>query len=63
MEEESTLRQWIRTIVEQTLEEEELNEFSGVGAVAGYTLPLGMAPNHLDVQKKRKTRKDSKKKK
>jgi len=26
------------------LDEEELDEFSGAGAVAGYTLPLGMEP-------------------
>ena len=32
-------------------EEESLDEFSGVGAVAGYTLPLGMKPK---VKKGRK---------
>lgn len=26
-------------------EEDELEEFSGVGAIAGYTLPLGMPPS------------------
>lgn len=26
------------------MDEEELDEFSGAGAVAGYTLPLGMRP-------------------
>lgn len=26
-------------------EEDELDEFSGAGAVAGYTLPLGMRPS------------------
>jgi hypothetical protein len=26
------------------MSEEELDEFSGAGAVAGYTLPLGMRP-------------------
>ena len=28
----------------EELEEEELDEFSGAGAIAGYTLPLGMEP-------------------
>jgi len=27
------------------MDEEELDEFSGAGAVAGYTLPLGMRPS------------------
>ena len=27
------------------MSEEELDEFSGAGAVAGYTLPLGMRPS------------------
>jgi hypothetical protein len=27
-----------------SMEEAELDEFSGAGAVAGYTLPLGMRP-------------------
>lgn len=27
------------------VDEEELDEFSGAGAVAGYTLPLGMRPS------------------
>ena len=26
------------------MDEEELDEFSGAGAVAGYTMPLGMRP-------------------
>jgi len=27
------------------MDEDELDEFSGAGAVAGYTLPLGMRPS------------------
>jgi hypothetical protein len=27
------------------MDEEDLDEFSGAGAVAGYTLPLGMRPS------------------
>jgi hypothetical protein len=37
--------------IEELDEEEELDEFSGVGAVAGYALPLGMEPK---VKKNRK---------
>lgn len=42
-------------------EEDELDEFSGVGAIAGYTLPLGMAPNFpIAGSTKRKTGKRKK---
>lgn len=37
-------------------EAESVNEFSGVGAVAGYSAPLGMNPDKLG-RKKNKTRK------
>jgi len=41
--------------IEELDEEEELDEFSGVGAVAGYALPLGMEPK---VKKNRKLGED-----
>jgi hypothetical protein len=37
---EPTLRRLIRILVEED-SKEDLDEFSGVGAVAGYTVPLG----------------------
>ena len=42
-------------------EDEELDEFSGVGAIAGFSLPLGMSPD-LPVPGS-KSRKKSKKRK
>ena len=42
------------------LEEEELDEFSGTGAVAGFSLPLGMSPTSPRRKKKSKL-KESKK--
>ena len=42
-------------------EDEELDEFSGVGAIAGFSLPLGMSPD-LPVPGSR-SRKKSKKRK
>jgi hypothetical protein len=38
-------------------EVEDVNEFSGVGAVAGYTAPLGMSPDDLGRKKGRTRRK------
>ena len=38
-------------------EEENLEEFSGVGAIAGYTLPLGMNPDAAGRRKNRPRRK------
>lgn len=37
-------------------DEEEVNEFSGVGSIAGYSLPLGADPDQYGRQKN-KTRK------
>ena len=37
-------------------EVEDVNEFSGVGAVAGYTAPLGMSPDDLGRKKSRSRR-------
>ena len=34
--------------------EDELSEFSGVGAIAGPILPLGMSPEHPKAKKKKK---------
>lgn len=43
----------------ESLEDEALDEFSGVGAIAGYTGPLGIDPDKLGrkklKQKKRST--------
>lgn len=36
--------------------EDELDEFAGVGSIAGYTAPLGMDPDRLG-RKKNKSRK------
>ena len=33
-------------------EAEDVKEFSGAGAAAGFTLPLGMSPTSIDSQKK-----------
>jgi hypothetical protein len=45
---EKLLRKLVSEMVIEAMdeldEEEELDEFSGVGAIAGYTLPLGMKP-------------------
>lgn len=37
-----TLRRYIQETI--LVLEDEINEFSGVGAIAGMTLPLGMSP-------------------
>lgn len=37
--------------------EENVQEFSGVGAIAGYTAPLGMSPDRLGRKKNRPRRK------
>lgn len=36
---------------------ENVNEFSGVGAIAGYTAPLGMSPDRLGRKKNRRAKK------
>lgn len=36
---------------DETCEQENVNEFSGVGAVAGYGVPLGMNPDKLGRKK------------
>ena len=36
---------------------EDINEFSGVGAIAGYTAPLGMDPDKLGRRKNASRRK------
>ena len=38
------LRQIIKLEIHRILSEENLDEFSGVGAIAGYALPLGANP-------------------
>lgn len=40
---------------DQSDEESDVNEFSGVGAIAGFTAPLGMSANDLN-NGKRKTK-------
>lgn len=37
---------------EKKSDDEELDEFSGAGAVAGYTLPLGKSPTEIDGKKR-----------
>ena len=37
-------------------EVEDVNEFSGVGAISGYTAPLGMSPDDLGRKKDRTRR-------
>lgn len=34
--------------------EEDVNEFSGVGSIVGYSVPLGMDPDRLGRQKNRR---------
>lgn len=54
------LKQYIESILENINNEEnnsdelEVDEASGVGAIAGYVLPLGMTNNNIAVKKKRK---------
>ena len=38
------ISEMVAEAIDELDEEEELDEFSGVGAIAGYTLPLGMEP-------------------
>lgn len=44
----------LRQLIREILEEEELEEFSGAGAVAGFSLPLGMSPGHERKRKKKR---------
>lgn len=39
------------------MEEENQLEFSGAGAVAGFSLPLGMTPPNFEKPKKKKKKK------
>jgi hypothetical protein len=41
---------------EEGSEVEHVDEFSGVGAIAGYTAPLGMSPDDLGRKKGRSRR-------
>lgn len=45
-----------KNLNEESLDEEEIDEFNamGTGAVVGYTLPLGMKPDHRKSKKKKK---------
>ena len=61
---EKTLRQYLSETIKSILEEEDLKEFSGVGAIAGFSLPLGMAPANVptpSVSPKKRSRKVKKK--
>lgn len=40
--------------------DENVNEFSGVGAIVGYSAPLGVDPDQLGRQKNRGRRKNKK---
>ena len=44
----------IREIIREILAEEQLEEFSGAGAVAGFSLPLGMSPKPKRRSKKKR---------
>lgn len=61
---QQTLRQYLSETIRQILEEEDLQEFSGVGAIAGFSLPLGMEPSMVPTPflspKKRSRRKRKK---
>ena len=59
---EFLLRRYIREIVEShqapedleeedSLDEDDLNEFSGVGAIAGYTAPLGATSDDMGAER------------
>ena len=37
-------------------EKDNVQEFSGVGAIAGYTAPLGMSPDRLGRKKNRRAK-------
>lgn len=39
------------------MEEEQQLEFSGVGGVAGFSLPLGMSPANFEKPKKKRKKK------
>jgi len=43
-------------------EDEELEEFSGVGAIQGFSLPLGMSPD-MPIAASKKRKKNAKRKK
>lgn len=43
-------------------EDEELDEFSGVGAIQGFALPLGMSPD-MPISRSKKRKKYNKRKK
>ena len=47
----------IGTEEDGTEEQENVQEFSGVGAIAGYTAPLGMSPDELGRKKNKPRRK------
>ena len=52
---EKTLKEYILLLAEldcQEKEDEEVDEFSGVGAISGYTLPLGTSPEKIDHKKR-----------
>ena len=51
----------VKAVIGKDSEDKELDEFSGVGAIAGFSLPLGMSPD-LPVPGS-KSRKKSKKRK
>lgn len=55
MDVEEDIRQFVKLLVVEELE--KLDEFSGTGAIVGYTLPLGMDPDAMNVKKKKKSRK------
>lgn len=37
---------------EEETDDEVIDEFSGVGGIAGYTLPLGVSPTDVDGKKR-----------
>lgn len=52
----------LRKIIREILEEKSLDEFSGAGAVAGFTLPLGMSNKRVNHKKKKKKLRESRQK-
>jgi hypothetical protein len=50
----------LRHVIRELIESEALEEFSGVGAVAGFTLPLGATPEKISQPYTKKTKKKKK---